>query len=101
MPQADAARRLCEWVLALLRLYSEHNLGLVPVAPGAALAGEQSAERCRGLRALLRLLTHLTARDLLDYGTQPGQAPVDVAQVRLLGLWVSPKTLNPPRWLRL
>ena len=79
--QANAARRLCDWVLALLRLYSEHNLGLVTVAPGAALAGERSAEASRGLRALLRLLTQLTARDVLDFGTQPGQEPVDVAQV--------------------
>lgn len=68
-------------MLALLRLYSEHNLGLVAVAPGAALAGERIAEASRGLRALLRLLTQLTARDLLDFGTQPGQEPVDVAQV--------------------
>ena len=48
---------------------------------------------CRDLRALLKLLTHLTQRDLIDFGSQeqqePGQngsAPVDVAQLVFLGL---------------
>ena len=38
-------------------------------------------ERYRELRALLRLLTHLTQRDLVDFGTAEGGATVDIAQV--------------------
>lgn len=48
---------------------------------------------CRDLRALLKLLTHLTQRDLVDFGSgeqqgpgQNGNAPVDVAQLVFLGL---------------
>ena len=40
-------------------------------------------DRYRELRALLRLLTHVTQRDLVDFGTAEGEASVDVAQARL------------------
>lgn len=86
--QANEAGQLCHWVLGLLRLYSQYNLGLVSVTAAAALASEQQAERYRDLRALLQLLTHLTARDFLDFGSQPGQAPVDVAQVRFSEMYL-------------
>jgi len=38
-------------------------------------------DRYRELRALLRLLTHVTQRDLVDFGTAEGEASVDIAQV--------------------
>ena len=38
-------------------------------------------DRYRELRALLRLLTHVTQRDLVDFGTAEGEAAVDIAQV--------------------
>ena len=38
-------------------------------------------DRYRELRALLRLLTHVTQRDLVDFGTGEGEASVDIAQV--------------------
>ena len=46
-------------------------------------------ERYRELRALLRLLTHLTQRDLVDFGTAEGEATVDVAQVVVISRVVS------------
>jgi hypothetical protein len=46
-----------------------------------ALRKEEAAEAGRELRALLRLLTNLTQRDLLDFGSMPDGPRVDVAQV--------------------
>lgn len=53
-------------------------------------------EFCRDLRALLKLLTHLTQRDLIDFGSTEEESaaaaangagqPVDVAQLVFLGL---------------
>lgn len=48
-----------------------------------ALRKEEAAEAGRELRALLRLLTHLTQRDLLDFGSAPDGPRVDVAQVHI------------------
>ena len=47
----------------------------------SALRKEEAAEAGRELRALLRLLTNLTQRDLLDFGSTPDGPRVDVAQV--------------------
>jgi len=80
--QAEQAAALCEWVLQLLRLYSRHNAGVVSLQMAPALRQEAAAERGRELRALLRLLTHLTQRDLLEFGGPADGAGVDVAQVR-------------------
>lgn len=44
-------------------------------------------ERYRELRALLRLLTHLTQRDLVDFGTAEGGPTVDIAQVVVTAGW--------------
>ena len=47
----------------------------------SALRKEEATEAGRELRALLRLLTNLTQRDLLDFGSSPDGPKVDVAQV--------------------
>lgn len=47
----------------------------------ARLQEEANAEAEAELRALLRLLSNVTQRDLVDFGTPPGQPGVDVAQV--------------------
>lgn len=47
----------------------------------ARLQEEANAEAEAELRALLRLLSNVTQRDLVDFGTPPGQPVVDVAQV--------------------
>ncbi|KAK9812956.1 hypothetical protein WJX72_006385 [[Myrmecia] bisecta] len=87
--QAQDAQVLCQWVLQLLQLYSKYNLGLISVQTGKRLQEEAATGAYRDLRALLKLLTHLTQRDLVDFGTgsdNGGQAAVDVAQVVFLGL---------------
>jgi hypothetical protein len=52
-----------------------------PLQASSALRKEEAAEAGRELRALLRLLTNLTQRDLLDFGSSPDGPKVDVAQV--------------------
>ena len=54
------------------------------LAAAAALRADAVAGAYKDLRALLRLLTHLTQRDLFDFDEDAasGGAPVDVAQVR-------------------
>ena len=47
----------------------------------SALRKEEAVEAGRQLCALLRLLTNLTQRDLLDFGSSPDGPRVDVAQV--------------------
>ena len=82
--QASDAGVLCDWVLQLLRRYSSHKQGRVSVAASQRLRQDAETETYRDLRALLRLLTHLTQRDLLDFHSPEAQAnghPVDVAQV--------------------
>ena len=41
-------------------------------------------ERYRDVKAVLRLLTNVTQRDLVDFGSLEGQPGVDVAQVRTI-----------------
>ena len=82
--QASDAGVLCDWVLQLLKRYSSHKQGQVSVAASKRLRLDAETETYRDLRALLRLLTHLTQRDLLDFQSPEAQAnghPVDVAQV--------------------
>lgn len=65
-----------------------HAVTPPPVSPrqtAKSLRAERQDEMYRDLRALLKLLTHLTQRDLVDFGSDSacGQAAaVDVAEVR-------------------
>ena len=84
--QVDDAHVLCEWVLKLLKQYSSQKTGQFSVAATKQLRDEAATETYRDLRALLKLLTQLTNRDLADFNTSQGTAnghTVDVAQVFL------------------
>ena len=54
------------------------------LAAAASLRADAVAGAYKDLRALLRLLTHLTQRDLFEFDDDaaPGGAPIDVAQVQ-------------------
>ncbi|KAL0051778.1 hypothetical protein WJX82_002011 [Trebouxia sp. C0006] len=95
LPAGDA-HIMCHWVLHLLQTYSSYNKGRRSVQTAASLRQDAVGESYRDLRALLKLLTHLTQRDLIDFGSTEeetgagaangaGQA-VDVAQLVFLGL---------------
>ncbi|DBA87589.1 TPA: hypothetical protein ACH3X1_004612 [Trebouxia sp. C0004] len=95
LPAGDA-HIMCHWVLHILQTYSSYNKGRRSVQTAAALRQDAVGESYRDLRALLKLLTHLTQRDLIDFGSTEedstaaaangaGQA-VDVAQLVFLGL---------------
>ncbi len=80
--QAGDAAALCEWVMAVLRQYSSAHAGQRSAAAAAAARQDHADDAHRDLRALLRLLTHLTQRDLLDFSSSDGGGPsVDVAGV--------------------
>eukprot|EP00884_Botryococcus_braunii_P007867 jgi/Botrbrau1/17081/Bobra.0647s0003.1 len=79
---AEAAA-LCDWVLAVLKKYSGTHMGMRSVAMAAA-----ADDAYRDLRALLKLLTHLAQRDLLDFSGDSHGESVDVAAVVLVGLGI-------------
>lgn len=60
---------------------SSYHPNCMSAQASSALRKEEAAEAGRELRALLRLLTNLTQRDLLDFGSTPDGPRVDVAQV--------------------
>ena len=60
---------------------SNYHPDCMSAQASSALRKEEAAEAGRELRALLRLLTNLTQRDLLDFGSTPDGPRVDVAQV--------------------
>lgn len=74
---------MCEWVLAVLKKYSSTHAGMRSVALAAAVRESDMEDAYRDLRALLRLLTQLTQRDLLDYSGEANGPSVDVAGVRV------------------
>ncbi|BDA40620.1 probable Exportin-4 [Coccomyxa sp. Obi] len=86
--QVSDAKVLCEWVLHLLQQYSAYNLGQVSIAAAARLRAEAAADSYREVRALIRLLTLLNNRDLVDFGgaQNSSEAQVNIAQVLFLGL---------------
>lgn len=76
---------LCEWVLKLLKQYSFQKRGQFSVAATKQLRDDAATDTYRDLRALLKLLTQLTNRDLADFTSGKESAngsTVDVAQVR-------------------
>lgn len=79
--QVTEAATLCEWVLAVLKKYSSAHAGMRSVAMAAAVREGDKEDAYRDLRALLRLLTHLAQRDLLDYSGEANGPSVDVAGV--------------------
>ncbi|KAL0028613.1 hypothetical protein WJX79_005646 [Trebouxia sp. C0005] len=95
LPAGDA-HIMCHWVLHLLQTYSSYNKGRRSVQTAASLRQDTVGESYRDLRALLKLLTHLTQRDLIDFGSTEEESaaaaangagqPVDVAQLVFLGL---------------
>ncbi|KAF5830248.1 hypothetical protein DUNSADRAFT_14821 [Dunaliella salina] len=95
---------LLQWVLVLLQQYAEDNQWVKEGAASKSLVYEGKLEAARDLRALLRLLGHVTQRDLSEavsgvaaatqanshchYSGPPGTQHSDVstAQVVVLGL---------------
>ena len=65
------------------RLVRRALSGQVSIAAAESLRADAVAGAYKDLRALLRLLTHLTQRDLFDFDDEgaPGGAAVDVAEV--------------------
>lgn len=65
--------------------YAQAARGSVSVAPAAALRAEAAADTARELQALLKLLSNLTQRELVDFSIEEGQPgehpPPDIAQV--------------------
>lgn len=88
--QAADLHALCQWVLRLLQQYSQHARGRVSVAAAKRLRDAAEEDTYRDLRALLKLLTQLTNRDMLDFRDSTNGPAVDVAQVcwgSLCTLW--------------
>ncbi len=84
--QLRDAHQLFNWVLALLQQYArdgDRAAGSASRSLNLRLQEEAYSEAETELRALLRLLTNVTQRDLVDYGTPNGQPGLDVAQVGL------------------
>ncbi|KAK9818582.1 hypothetical protein WJX74_003944 [Apatococcus lobatus] len=87
----EDARQLFAWVLAVLQQYARDgrraNAGTVH-SLNAQLREEANAEAVTELRALVRLLSNITQRDLADFGTPAGQPGIDVAQMVFVGLGI-------------
>ncbi|GAX80807.1 hypothetical protein CEUSTIGMA_g8243.t1 [Chlamydomonas eustigma] len=76
---------LIRWVLELLQQYSQENRWSLDTGSSKRLQEERQSDQCRHLRALLKLLSHLTNRDLVE---QNGKATMSAGQ--LLGSPSSP-----------
>ena len=86
--QFQDAKQLIDWTLAVLQQYAQYGRR---AHTGSAhclntrLQEEADAEAEAELRALLCILTHVTQRDLVDFGTSEGRPGIDVAQVLVQG----------------
>ena len=82
--QPEDATQLFNWVLAVLQQYARNGRRAHAGTShrlNARLQEDANGEAEAELRALLRLLSNVTQRDLVDFGTPSGQPGVDVAQV--------------------
>ena len=80
--QSRASAQCCERQgQGRAQVSSNYHPDCMSAQASSALRKEEAAEAGRELRALLRLLTNLTQRDLLDFGSTPDGPRVDVAQV--------------------
>lgn len=103
--QPSQVHTLMQWVVQLFQRYGKAKVGLVALPPGsssgssskgttttdgasaaasaARLAGQRGEEGARELRVLLRLLIHVTQRELAeaDGGGEDNGSHVDISQV--------------------
>lgn len=76
------ANKLCLWVLQLIRFHAgKERKGHVVATLNQAMQEQDELAAYRELRALLKLLTHLTQRDLQEL-----QTDVDIPQAVFMGL---------------
>ena len=91
--ELDAARLpgILNFVYEVLRLYKRQNLGSVSLERAKSLKDEEAEEKYKNIRALLKLLTTITERDMVDFTSsavpgQQGQPQVDIATATFVGL---------------
>ena len=84
------------FVYEVLGEYKKQNLGAVSLQRSKALKDEEQEEKYKNVRALLRLLTTLTERDMVDFTTAAGGGGgVDVANATFVGLEMVVPLLTP------
>ncbi|KAK1284705.1 hypothetical protein QJS10_CPB21g00067 [Acorus calamus] len=80
---------LVNFCMKLLQIYSAQNIGKVSVSSSSSLLSQVKVEKYKDLRALLKLLTNLCSKDLVDFSHTFGEEnSTDIAQVVYLGLHI-------------
>ncbi|CAD7696668.1 unnamed protein product [Ostreobium quekettii] len=96
-PYLDSAntQALFQWMLALIKLYSKHNLGAVSLEAAKALREGREEEKCRDLRALLKMVTNMSdLRSMHGVLFDANGKSVDFAEAVLLGLNIVVPLMN-------
>jgi len=76
---------IMNFVYEILRVYKGQNMGQVSLQKSKALKDEEEEEKYKNIRALLKLLSAITEKDMVDFG-DGGAQQVDVATATFIGL---------------
>ena len=78
---------IMNFVYEILQLYKKQNMGKISLEKSKALKDEEAEEKYKNIRALLKLLTAITEKDMVDFGSKKSNSQqVDVASAIFIGL---------------
>ncbi|XP_073305923.1 uncharacterized protein [Primulina huaijiensis] len=87
--EAQETAAVVNFCMRLLQLYSSHNIGKISVGLSNSLRTEADGEKCKDLRVLLKLLSNLCSKDLVDFASEPLEAHgINISQVVYMGLHI-------------
>ncbi|XP_073158975.1 uncharacterized protein [Henckelia pumila] len=87
--EAQETAAVVNFCVRLLQLYSSHNIGKISVGLSNSLRAEADAEKYKDLRMLLKLLSNLCSKDLVDFTSEPLETHgINISQVVYMGLHI-------------
>jgi hypothetical protein len=78
---------IMNFVYEILNLYKKQNIGKISLQKSKTLKDEEAEEKYKNIRALLKLLSAISEKDMVDFGTTANSAEhVDVATAIFVGM---------------
>ena len=77
---------IMNFVYEILGVYKKQNIGEISLQKSKALKDEEAEEKYKNIRALLKLLSAISEKDMVDFGTADSSEHVDVATAIFIGI---------------